>query len=333
MTLLLTGVLVLGVVCLGLLSYIVYLKLTPQEYLESVVAHSPVIPVVPTKPAYKLSSLQKMYSKLLETEKIIGEGVYVVAWDKQSNKFYDMYGKNIDAPFNAASVTKLMTALTLADEGMLSGNLITGSDQSGEPAGLPEGEASGDFRGQTFPQADLVAAMLIQSSNQAAYSLAKPIGMDEFIEKMNKEARKLGMSRTVLRDPSGYDFGRKNKASYMSPRDVARVSFRLINEYPELIKLTAHDTFDIANVRGRKFTLRNTNPLVKDTGNVILSKTGYTNLAGGNLAMVTEPREGILVAYVSMKSTREGRFTDMESMVQSMHTTFEMYDAMKGEID
>lgn len=274
---------------------------------------------------YDLEIVKSIYKEIISDKKFIGQGLYVVLWDKHSHTFYDVVTQNVDTPYNAASVTKLMTALTLAEEGVLGSEAVTGSSDT-QPAGLPEGEATGDFRGQVFPQSDLVAAMLIQSSNQAAYSLTKPFGPDTFMEKMNKNARKLGMSRTVLRDPSGYDFGSRAQASYMSPRDVARVAFELVSQYPDMIELSSKSEMDIINTRGKTFTLHNTNPLVTKTSNVRLSKTGYTNLAGGNLAMVTEPRPGIMAAFVSLKSTKDGRVSDVSSLVQAMDTSFSLYD-------
>ncbi len=325
---LIVGLVTLCILVIGLLGYILYTRTTSDLIPRSTEAvPQTVVSEDESTETYDFSVLQKMYTTLAADKTFIGDGLYVVLWDKAHHKFYDLYAKNPDTPYNAASVTKLMTALTLAERGALPNEFI--ADAGMEEINMPEGEVSGDFRGQTFPRQDLLAALLVQSSNQAAYSLVKPMGMDSFLSSMNNVAYKLGMSRSILRDPSGYDFGSKSQASYMSPRDVARVAFELATKYPDITNLSTNFRYDITNTRGKKFTLRNTNPLVENRDDVILSKTGYTYLAGGNLTMVTRPRDNMMVAFVSMHSTKEGRFKDVQNMIQTMETALEMHDLIK----
>jgi D-alanyl-D-alanine carboxypeptidase len=51
---------------------------------------------------------------------------------------------------------------------------------------------------------------------------------------------------------------------------------------------------------------------------LLLSKTGYTDLAGGNLVIVFDVGIGHPVAIVVLGSTRDARFTDVEKL---MHAT------------
>jgi D-alanyl-D-alanine carboxypeptidase len=112
----------------------------------------------------------------------------------------------------------------------------------------------------------------------------------------------------------------------MSPRDVARSSFELASQYPAVTELSSNYTYESKNIKGKKVTLKNTNPLVASIPNVIFSKTGYTDLAGGNLVMIVEPRENIWVAMVVMKSVKGKRLPDMRKLTQALFLSFDQYD-------
>jgi D-alanyl-D-alanine carboxypeptidase (penicillin-binding protein 5/6) len=269
------------------------------------------------------SKLQILFDEFFPEKNILAKGVYVVAWDTKTHRFHDFYAKNPDVPYNSASIAKLVTALTLSKFAEMSQYLdATGNGFEGSTL---------DFPDQSFKKQDLIAAMLIQSSNQASYTLAKPFGLEKFIEMMNTEAGKIGLKHSILRDPSGLDERNRRGASYMSPRDVARASFELVSRFPDITKLSSRYTYTINDQVGGKFTLKNTNPLVSTADNVLLSKTGFTNLAGGNLVMVTEPSPGVWVASVVMKSTKETRTKDMEVVLDALNTTFDVYKRM-GEV-
>jgi len=50
---------------------------------------------------------------------------------------------------------------------------------------------------------------------------------------------------------------------------------------------------------------------------IIMGKTGYTDLAGGNLAVVFDAGVGHPVVAVVMGSTQDGRFSDMKQLVSA----------------
>ncbi len=266
------------------------------------------------------AQLQILFDTFFKQKKLVGKGAYIVAWDIKTHTFHDIYSQNADVPYNSASIAKLVTALTLSKYAEMSKFLDT--TDSGKD------ETFADFPDKLFQKQDLVAAMLIQSSNQAAYTLAKPFGTTKFIEMMNAEAEKIGLSHSILRDPSGLDERNLRGASYMSPRDVARAAFELVSRFPEITKLSSRSAYDITDKMGGKFSLHNTNPLVASTKNVLLSKTGYTNLAGGNLVMVIEPSPDIWVAMVVMKSTKDDRVVDMEKLIDTINQTFDTYQKL-----
>jgi D-alanyl-D-alanine carboxypeptidase len=54
----------------------------------------------------------------------------------------------------------------------------------------------------------------------------------------------------------------------------------------------------------------------------MMSKTGYTDLAGGNLAVVFDAGIGHPVAVVVLGSTKEERFTDVQRLVRATSAQF-----------
>ena len=62
------------------------------------------------------------------------------------------------------------------------------------------------------------------------------------------------------------------------------------------------------------FKATNTNILTKKFNNIFISKTGYTDLAGGNLAVVINIKSS-KIAIVVLSSTFKERFSDVEKLI------------------
>lgn len=122
-----------------------------------------------------------------------------------------IYEKNADQILPLASLTKLIVALVLKDLGIDWNKKITitqnhldyplhyvGNDPTSEV----------DFKaGDTITVYDAWLAMLVSSSNQAAFALAETSGLTpaEFLHKMNEKAAALGLRKTVFFDIAGLD--------------------------------------------------------------------------------------------------------------------------------
>jgi D-alanyl-D-alanine carboxypeptidase len=53
-----------------------------------------------------------------------------------------------------------------------------------------------------------------------------------------------------------------------------------------------------------------------------MGKTGYTDLAGGNLGIVADVVSGHRIVAVVLGSTRDGRFADMRTLIRATEATF-----------
>ena len=71
----------------------------------------------------------------------------------------------------------------------------------------------------------------------------------------------------------------------------------------------------LTDENGNKASAFNTNEALGAIPGLIMGKTGYTDLAGGNLAVVFDVGLSHPVIAVVLGSTIDGRFTDMKQIV------------------
>ena len=62
----------------------------------------------------------------------------------------------------------------------------------------------------------------------------------------------------------------------------------------------------------------NTNQDIETISGAEASKTGYTDMAGGNLGIIVDISVGHPVVIVVLGSTREGRFKDMDTLYKAL---------------
>lgn len=235
-------------------------------------------------------------------------------WDVQAQKA--LYQKNPDERLPLASITKLMTAL-VAYELLAEDNEITISADA-----LKQDGNSGFTDGETFSLGDLLDLMLLSSSNDGAYAIAAAVGSSlrtedsagAFVEAMNIRASELGLTQTSFRNASGLDISETESGAYSSARDVTFLFEHILRTYPEIIEETQLATAAISNTDGGTHTFENTNPTIDRIEGLIGSKTGYTELAGGNLAIAFDAAFNRPIIVVVLGSTYKGRFTDVLSL-------------------
>jgi D-alanyl-D-alanine carboxypeptidase/D-alanyl-D-alanine endopeptidase (penicillin-binding protein 7) len=186
--------------------------------------------------------------------------------------------KNPDAFVPIASLTKLMTAMVVLDSkpDMDAPISIDKSDVD-----MLKHSASRVPVGATIPRRDVLQLALMSSDNRAAASLARtyPGGPTAFAVALNAKLKTLGMSHTVIEEPTGLSPNNKSTASDLIKMATAAA------QYPDIRRITT-DPKDTITINGRKVEYHNTNRLVGAKGwDIGLSKTGYTDEAGRCLIM------------------------------------------------
>ncbi|UUM21542.1 D-alanyl-D-alanine carboxypeptidase [Mycoavidus sp. SF9855] len=200
-----------------------------------------------------------------------------ILMDATSNQV--LAASNPDEQVEPASLTKLMTAYLVFEA--LKDKKI-GMEQSIVPSDAVRRVKPDESR--MFIQAnkpvtvsDLVHGMVVQSGNDAVIALAELIGGSEanFLTLMNQAAQRLGMKHTHYADVNGLP----NPQHYTSASDVALLSVRLIQDFPEYYPLFALKEFTYNKIR--QF---NRNRLLWLDSTVDGVKTGHTTSAGFCLA-------------------------------------------------
>ncbi|QJD93648.1 peptidase S11 [Duganella dendranthematis] len=186
--------------------------------------------------------------------------------------------KNADTQVPIASLTKLMTAMVVLDSKPNMDEMI---EIDRADVDMLKHSASRVPVGAELSRSDVLQLALMSSDNRAAASLGRtyPGGLPAFRMAVRAKIKALGLSQTVIEEPTGLSPHNMSTAS-----DLVKIA-TAASAYPDIRRITT-DTKDIINIKGRKVEYHNTNRLVGAKGwDVGLSKTGYTEEAGRCLVM------------------------------------------------
>lgn len=220
-----------------------------------------------------------------------------------------LYEKNAHMQLPLASLTKLMTAsVVLGAHTATSSVRITRADVASE----------GDwgFRpGDKVLVSDLIKIGLVASSNDAMAAAAASLGAN-YLEVLNNTADVLGFPQMEFLNPTGLDVSSTTAGAYGTAYDVARLAALFFKNYPEYFGLTTQASVSIHDGAHTLSAHATALPLAEVPG-VLGAKTGYTDLAGGNLVVVFDISIGHPLVAVVLGSTENGRFDDMKTLIRA----------------
>ena len=202
---------------------------------------------------------------------------------------------NADKDMPIASISKLMTWVVLRDAvkaGKISNNDNVTINVEATAVSLSEDAIYYLAEGRKIPYSELVGAMLLSSSNEAAVALACHLSGSEaaFVKLMNEKAKAIGLSSANFYTASGiptyvdriYSVITENN---MSPSDLFKFIQYIIKNYPEISEYTAKKYYNMPNIGA---TATNSNSLLFNLDGVLGYKTGTTNGAGYCLVSAVE---------------------------------------------
>jgi len=223
-----------------------------------------------------------------------------------------LYAKNADAQLPLASLTKLLTVYA-ALRTLSPDTPITISSN------VMRVEAPRAFSaGQTFALSDLARLTITASLNDGAAAIASATAERENRSQSDMlagAAAALGLSQTYAINGSGLDVNAAVSGGYGSARDLARLAGALAEESPAIANATTQSFAQAVSKNGTFFKVKNTDPMIDTVPRLLLSKTGYTDLAGGNLALVFDGAMRHPIAVVVLGSSAKARFTDGTALV------------------
>jgi D-alanyl-D-alanine carboxypeptidase (penicillin-binding protein 5/6) len=213
-----------------------------------------------------------------------------------------MFAKRPEARREIASTTKLMTAL-LTLERTRPREVFRASDR--RPAAV---ESQIGLRpGERMRVSDLFEALMLESANDAAETLAEGISGSQarFVAAMNERARQLGLDSTSYANPIGLD----DPDNYSTARDLARLTFDLM-QLPRFARVVDTPVAQLES-GARPREVENRNALIGAYPFVNGVKTGHTTQAGYVLVGSARSRIGGRVISVVMGEPSEaGRDAD-----------------------
>lgn len=197
---------------------------------------------------------------------------------------------NADKRWPLASLTKLMAAV-IVERDMDAEDLVIIREAD---LNLSRGTSVRFFaEGDRVKVKDLLRAMLVPSSNEAADLVAAHYGRDAFVKEMNIQAAAWGMNDTHYTEPTGLSALNQSTAN-----DMRTLSLKVYESYPQLFKETREVRAVFSDVAERhKYDLAATNAFA-GRADFIGGKTGYTDDAGGNLISLFQTSRGPVIIVI-----------------------------------
>lgn len=225
-----------------------------------------------------------------------------------------IYEKNSREARPIASLTKLMTALVFLKQQINWDKEITMETSDFRPGAKPV-----LLLGDKVKVKDLFYAMLVASSNEASYALARSTGLsgEEFAKEMNLMARLLSMKDSSFVEPSG--LSDDNRASAEDIVKLIQAAF----SHSEIRKAGSLKQYQ-ATVIGTDIirSMESTDKILKEdfgirdiSYKIEAGKTGFTNSAGYCFASQIKDSQNrrLLVVVLNSASIYE-RFNDTKSL-------------------
>src|SRR6185369_3036427 len=240
-------------------------------------------------------------------------------------------GRDVDAPIEPASLTKLMTAYLVFDALR---NKKVDLKQT-----LPVSKRAWKMPGSRIfidpkmqvPVDDLLKGMIVQSGNDATVALAEGVGgtYEHFIQLMNDQAKSMGLKATGYRNPEGLtEAGHSTTA-----RDLSVLATRLIQDFPEYLPYYSIKKYRYQGTPTANDT--NRNMLLFRDPTVDGLKTGHTDAAGYCLIATAKrdfPNLGArrLLAIVLGSTSETARANEAQKLLNWGYTAFDgikLFDA------
>jgi len=252
------------------------------------------------KDVVQIAAIEKTRSNYFAHLPIQAKAVYV--FDTRENRV--LFAKNEHIPLPIASITKIMTGLCALDSLEEDGSIVVGkSDITGEDKNLLIPDEEWKIR-------DLVSFMLVESSNDAARVLERAMGGAETaIPCMNKKAEAMNLFETKFFNATGLDIDDRAGA-YGSAENAATMLQYGLTRHRNFFEKTSVKSYNTVSENGVMHIATNTNRVSGQIVGITASKTGFTDIAGGNLVLAVNLGLDHIVIVSILGSTEEGRFED-----------------------
>ena len=236
--------------------------------------------------------------------------------------------KNADEQMPPASMSKLMTAYLLFEsinDGRVS---LDDKFRVSENAWRKGGAASGSSTMFLPPKSevrveDLIRGIIVQSGNDACIVVAESLAGSEeaFARRMTDKAQELGMTGSNFMNATGWPHSEHRTTA----RDLATLSSRIIQDFPELFSFYSERVFTYNGIRQS-----NRNPLIYGYAGADGMKTGHTSEAGYGLTGTAKQGDRRLIVVVNGLKSSKDRASESARILDWGFREFNNYSLFKA---
>ena len=221
--------------------------------------------------------------------------------------------------FEPGSLTKLMTAYlvfaAIHEDRLHMDTAVPVTERAVKAGGARMFVAPGT----SVAVGDLLRGMIVQSANDATLVLAAAVEPDEarFVERMNRQAERLGLAGTHYVNPTGQPAA----GHYTTARDVATLAAALIRDFPSEYALYAQREFTF-----NRMTQGNRNRLLWADPSVDGLQASFTETADYCLAASARRGERRVVSVVMGAQSDGLRTAETQKL---LNFSFQAYDTRR----
>ncbi len=240
---------------------------------------------------------------------------YVILIDETTGQV--LYEKAADVQSATASLTKIMTAILIAENGNMQDTVAVTEDV------LALNNQALDLKlGELITVEDLFYATLLGASNESSLMLANYLSgtEDAFAILMNEKAKELGCTNTNFLNSHGLT----EEGHYSSARDLAIIA-RYAMTIPLIEEGVGRTSYKIFR-DGNDTTITNTNSLLSSYDGLTGMKTGYATASGYCIITSATRGDQSFIAVALGAKSSEDRFSGATALLDYAFENYEQVD-------
>jgi hypothetical protein len=199
------------------------------------------------------------------------------SWLVADGKGKIIEGENTSQMRSIASITKLVTVMVVLDAKQDLDEYI-----------------------KPYTRGEMIQLALIKSDNKSSLDLCRhyPGGSSFCLKAMNDKVKSLGLTKTQFVESSGLSVMNVSTAE-----ELVTVVMEAA-KYPEIVLASRTSEVKI-KIRKKWFIFHNTNPIIGQRHDFVVSKTGFINASGGCIVLMIDTDIGRrIVVVLGSKNTR-----------------------------
>ncbi|MCX5829911.1 MAG: D-alanyl-D-alanine carboxypeptidase [Deltaproteobacteria bacterium] len=249
-----------------------------------------IICLVLVAPVEAKKTKKKQHRAVAPKAKAVAPAVKsIVLLDMTTGKI--LQSRNANLAVQPASITKVLSLYMVYDA------VYAGKAQWSDRVRIsPRAARTGGTRMYLEPNTEatlgeLVTGMAVVSANDASVAVAEHLGgsVEAFVEQMNLQAKKLGMTQSCFKTPNGLPA----KGQYTTAADIVKLSTAYLERFPASLTIHSMQKFTYHGI-----TQFNRNRLLGHYQGVDGLKTGYVGKAGWHIAVTAKHGDTRLLAVL-----------------------------------